>query len=136
VQAWSTFEAFIKALIVAYLEEFTSRKPDYATLEKYGLAARNLEHTGKALRYIRDNNAKLSLDFFLLAKNAGTSIPGSTKVILNSSAFPLFLSSPSPDGLLDSLDRIGMKFDWDDLALLWQIFAIDRRNWIPESDFQ
>jgi drug/metabolite transporter (DMT)-like permease len=22
------------------------------------------------------------------------------------------------------------------LALLWQIFAIDRRNWIPESDFQ
>ena len=23
-----------------------------------------------------------------------------------------------------------------ELALLWQIFAIDRRNWIPESDFQ
>jgi hypothetical protein len=23
-----------------------------------------------------------------------------------------------------------------DLALLWQILAIDRRNWIPESDFQ
>lgn len=22
------------------------------------------------------------------------------------------------------------------LALLWQIFWIDRRNWIPESDFQ
>jgi hypothetical protein len=22
------------------------------------------------------------------------------------------------------------------LALLWQILAIDRRNWIPESDFQ
>ena len=22
------------------------------------------------------------------------------------------------------------------LALLWQIIAIDRRNWIPESDFQ
>jgi hypothetical protein len=21
-------------------------------------------------------------------------------------------------------------------ALLWQIFAIDGRNWIPESDFQ
>jgi hypothetical protein len=23
-----------------------------------------------------------------------------------------------------------------ELALLWQIFASDRRNWIPESDFQ
>jgi hypothetical protein len=23
-----------------------------------------------------------------------------------------------------------------ELALLWQILAIDRRNWIPESDFQ
>jgi hypothetical protein len=22
------------------------------------------------------------------------------------------------------------------LALLWQILAIDRRDWIPESDFQ
>jgi hypothetical protein len=22
------------------------------------------------------------------------------------------------------------------LALLWQIFTIDRGNWIPESDFQ
>jgi hypothetical protein len=118
VQAWSTFEAFIRNLIVAYLEEFTARKTDYATLEKFGLTARNLEHTGKALRYIRENTPKLTLDFFLLAKNAATSIPGSTKVILNSSAFPLFLNSPSPDGLLDSLDRIGMKFDWDDLGRL------------------
>jgi ATP-dependent Lon protease len=24
----------------------------------------------------------------------------------------------------------------ESLALLWQILAIDRRNWIPESDFQ
>jgi hypothetical protein len=23
-----------------------------------------------------------------------------------------------------------------ELALLWQILAFDRRNWIPESDFQ
>jgi hypothetical protein len=27
-------------------------------------------------------------------------------------------------------------FDEEYLALLWQIFAIDLRNWIPESDFQ
>jgi hypothetical protein len=26
--------------------------------------------------------------------------------------------------------------NWVHLALLWQILAIDWRNWIPESDFQ
>jgi hypothetical protein len=28
------------------------------------------------------------------------------------------------------------KWSRGQLALLWQIIAIDRRNWIPESDFQ
>jgi hypothetical protein len=116
VQAWTIFEAFVRNLVVAYLEEFTARKSDYATLEKVGLTLRNLEHTGRALRYIREDPPRLSLDFFSLAKNASTSVPGSPKVTLNASAFPLFLANPSPQGLKDALDRIGMRFEWDDLA--------------------
>ena len=42
-----------------------------------------------------------------------------------------------PDGVLGGL-QIGYdrQFGTWVLALLWQILAIDLRNWIPESDFQ
>ena len=41
------------------------------------------------------------------------------------------------DHLVRKIDA-ALDLSWlrGELALLWQIIAIDRRNWIPESDFQ
>lgn len=121
VQVWSAFEAFIRKLLIAYLNAFAEKKPDYESLEKYGLAKKNLENTGKALVHIRENRPRLTLDFFALAANAATSTPGSARVILNSSTFPLFMSGPSSDGVVDALDRVGIKLKWDDLGRIPEV---------------
>lgn len=116
IQIWSAFEAFVRALLVAYLDAFTSRRADFETLEKYGLGLRNLEYTGRMLRFVRDNRRGINLDFFALAKNTSTSVPGSTKVVLNSGAFPILMAGPSAEGLRESLERIGVDLRWDDLG--------------------
>ena len=41
-----------------------------------------------------------------------------------------------PTSLSPSTDYSTAMIGNDQLALLWQILAIDWRNWIPESDFQ
>ena len=116
MRLWFSFEQFVRRVVVAYLDEFISRKTDFDTLEKYGLARKNLQYTGAALQHIVENRPNLSVDFFSIAKNAATSIPGSTKVDLNTALFSLFLAGPSPEGLQESLKRIGVNFSWDDLG--------------------
>jgi hypothetical protein len=116
VQVWSAFESFVRGLLTAYLADFSSRKPDFTSLEKYGLARKNLHHTGIALQHIFENRPKLNVDFYLLAKNAATSVPGSPKVELNISTFSLFMSAPSADGLREVLKRIGVELHWDQLG--------------------
>jgi hypothetical protein len=116
IQIWFSFEQFVRRLVVTYLDEFASRKSDFETLEKYGLARRNLQYTGTALQHIIENRRGLAINFFSLATNAATSVPGSAKVDLNSATFSLFLSGPSPDGLKESFRRIGIDLNWDDLG--------------------
>jgi tRNA A37 threonylcarbamoyladenosine biosynthesis protein TsaE len=49
-----------------------------------------------------------------------------------------FLKNSEPGVLcINGAWGVGKTFLWRQvLALLWQILAIDWRNWIPESDFQ
>ena len=52
--------------------------------------------------------------------------------------YEFHLSDAVPeDHLVRKIDA-ALDLSWlrGELALLWQIIAIDRRNWIPESDFQ
>jgi hypothetical protein len=53
-----------------------------------------------------------------------------------STSFVLANAIPE-DHLVRKIDA-ALDLSWlrGELALLWQIIAIDRRNWIPESDFQ
>lgn len=117
VQVWSSFESFVRRLIIAYLEDFSSQKPDFDSLDKYGLGRKNLQHTGIALQNIFEDRPKLKVDYYYsLAKNTSSSIPGSEKVHLNMSAFTLFMSGPSADGLKIMLKRIGVELNWDHLG--------------------
>jgi hypothetical protein len=116
IQAWASFESFVRKIPIAYLDEFVSRKDDFESLEKCNLARRNLQYTGEALQHIFENKPGLSLDFFLLAKNASTSVSGSAKVILNSTAFTIFLAGPGPEGLKEALKRVGIQLNWDQLG--------------------
>jgi hypothetical protein len=68
-------------------------------------------------------------DFFL-------SIPSSPKVILNANTFSLFLGSPSPDGVKEALERIGMKFDWDDLGRIDHVQAALKSKGVRETSKQ
>jgi hypothetical protein len=103
-------------LISAFLDELISKRSDFETIDRLGLAKKNLQHTGAALQHIVDNRLNLAIDFYSLAKNASTSIPGSAKVILNAAAFTIFMRGPSADGLREGLARIGMNLNWDDLG--------------------
>jgi len=114
VQAWSAFELFVRTLIISYLEDVSDRANDFDSLKKAKLIERNLYHTGVALQQIFENRSNVAIDFYLIAKNAGTSIPKSKEVILNSTPFGIFLKCPSVDGIEEALKRIGFpKFDWD-----------------------
>jgi hypothetical protein len=116
VQAWSAFELFCRNLISAFLDELISKRSDFETIDKLGLAKKNLQHTGVALQHIVDNRLNLGIDFYSLARNASTSVPGSAKVVLNAAAFTIFMRGPSADGLKEGLSRIGMNLNWDDLG--------------------
>jgi hypothetical protein len=116
VQAWSVFELFMRQLLIAYFEEFGLRKKDFATYEKFGFAQRNLKHTGIALQHILDNRTNLPIDFYAYARNAATSVPGSASVILNTEAFTIFMSGPTPDGIREAFNRIGIDLKWDQLG--------------------
>jgi RiboL-PSP-HEPN len=133
VQVWAAFEGFVRKLLVAYLEAFIDRKSDFDTLEKYGLGRRNLEYTGRVLQHIRQDRPRYTLDFFALARNMSTSIPGSSHVKLNSAVFPLLISGPSADGLKDALDRIGFDLRWDDLGRIEELQASVRSKGTRET---
>jgi hypothetical protein len=121
VHVWSSFEMFMRQLLTAYFEQFGSQKHDFDAYEKFGFARKNLKHTGLALQHIFENRPSLSVDFFEMAKNASTSIPGSANVILNINAFSIFMSGPTPEGIKDALGRIGIDLNWDDLGRMPEI---------------
>jgi len=117
VQAWSAFELFIRALVVSYVEEVSLRRSDFASLDKSKLIERNFFHTGVALQQIFDNRSNTTIDFYSIARNIGTAIPGSDKVTLNAGTFCMFLGGPSVHGIEEALKRIGFKdFDWDEIG--------------------
>jgi RiboL-PSP-HEPN len=114
VQAWSAFELFIRLLIVSYVEEVCNRADDFESLNKAKLIEHNLYHTGVTLQQIRENRSNFAIDFFTVAKNVGTSIPESRKVVLNAPSFVMFLGGPSVRGIEEALKRVGFKeFNWD-----------------------
>jgi RiboL-PSP-HEPN len=121
VHVWSSFEMFMRQLLTAYFHEFGSQKQDFDSYEKFGFARKNLKQTGLALQHIFENRPNLSVDFFEMAKNASTSVPGSTKVTLNIGAFSIFMSGPTPEGIKDALGRMGIDLNWDDLGRIPEI---------------
>jgi len=117
VQAWSAFELFVRALIVAYLETICNQAADYDSMKKAKLIERNLYHTGIALQQVLENRSNVTIDFFSVARNVATSIPDSKKVVLNTMSFGIFLKGPSVQGIEEALKRIGVKeFNWDNVG--------------------
>ena len=88
---------------------------NYDTLDE-GIKKQNVYRTGIAFGTIHEPLDYLELDYESLAKNIGTCYGGSTQVVLNADAFTIFLSIISPDNLVKSLERIGVKLQWDDLG--------------------
>jgi hypothetical protein len=121
VQIWGRVEYFMRKLLTAYLEHFSEQRKDFESLEKYGLARKNLKHTGIALQQIFENRSDLSIDFYLLAQNASSSIPGSRHVSLNTGTFSIFMSGPTPEGLRDAFGRVGVDLSWDMLGRVPEI---------------
>jgi hypothetical protein len=117
VQVWAAFELFIRNLIIAYVEEFCVAKSDFSALQKQGLIDRNIHHTGITFQQVFENRSNVVIDFYAMAKNVATAVPASDHVVLNSSAFAMFLKGPNSDGIKDAFKRIGIsKFDWIDIA--------------------
>jgi hypothetical protein len=117
IQSWSAFELFVRTLIVSYVEEVADRASDFKSLEQARLIERNMYHTGVALQQIFENRSNVSIDFFQVAQNIGTSHPESKKVLLNAFSFGIFLKAPTAAGIEEALKRIGFKqFDWDKVS--------------------
>jgi RiboL-PSP-HEPN len=119
VQLYASFEWFVRTLIIRYVEELCRLFPSYSELEgRVGDPLKhNYYHTGAAMQQIFGNRTNVRIDFQTLAKNIGSALPDSTAVVLNSTAFALFI------GILDSseiekvLKRIGIeRAFWDRIA--------------------
>lgn len=116
VQVFSSYEAFVRGLIRAYVDQVALKDQTYEKLEqRASILDRNIYHTGFALQQVFDNRTNTALDFSALVKNLATARVGSAAVTLNSIAFTLMLGALRPDGVIEALKRVGQndKAIWD-----------------------
>ena len=78
----------------------------------------NIYRTGQALATIFEPPDHLLLNYQALCKNIGTCLPGVDNSALNADAFTIYISTLSPKHLVDTLRRIGVNLDWDDIGRL------------------
>jgi hypothetical protein len=117
VQSWSSFELFVRRVVVGYLEEFSTLKNDYVSLAKANLINRNYLYSGRALQQVFEDRSHMDIDFVTLSRNLATTYPDSKEIILNVASFALSLGNPSKRGIDEALRRIGFsEFDWNRLA--------------------
>ena len=119
VQLYASFEWFIRTLIVRYIEELSRLFPSYSDLEgRSGDPLKhNYYHTGAAMQQIFGNRTNVRIDFQMLAKNMGSALPDSAAVMLNSTAFALFLGILDLSEIEKALKRIGIEnVFWDRIA--------------------
>jgi hypothetical protein len=118
-QLYASFEWFIRTLIVRYVEELSRLFPSYSQLEgRSGDPLKhNYYHTGAAMQQIFGNRTNVGIDFQMLAKNIGSALPDSTAVVLNSTAFALFIGILDSSEIERALKRIGIEnVFWDRIA--------------------
>jgi hypothetical protein len=119
VQLYAAFEWFIRTLIVRYVEELSRLFPSYSELERRSgdPIKRNYYHTGAAMQQIFGNRTNVKIDFQMLAKNIGSTFPDSSAVVLNATAFALFLGILDSSEIERALNRIGIEsVFWDRIA--------------------
>ncbi len=122
------FEQFVRRIIRDSVSAVGKAAALYDNLHE-NLKRQNLYRTGIALQTIFEPLDYLDLDYELLAKNIGTCFVGSKQPVLNAEAFAIFLSIISPDKLVDALERIHVKLQWDALGKVPEL-----RNALEKKD--
>lgn len=106
------FEQFVRRVVRDGVSHVNASRLSYDALHEH-LRKQNAFRTGVALQTIFEPPDYLELDYESLSKNIGTCFVGSREVVLNADAFVIFLSIISPEKLVDALDRISVKLNWD-----------------------
>lgn len=106
------FEQFVRRVVRDGVSHVNTSRLSYDTLHDH-LRKQNTYRTGIALQTVFEPLDYLDLDYELLSKNLGTCFIGSKEAVLNADAFAIFLSIIPPEKLVDALERINVKLDWD-----------------------
>ncbi len=111
----ASFERFVRRLISDAVRHHNSRLKRYEDIA-VSILHQNWYRSGQVLSKIFEPPDECEIDFDELSRNLGTTAKGASSPRLNAEAFSLFLSNFTPDRVYESMRRIGVELNWDDIG--------------------
>jgi hypothetical protein len=128
----SSFERFVRRLISDAVKHHNKKLKTHADLSVHMLH-QNWLRSGQVLTKVFEPPDECDIDYDELSRNLGTTAKGDHAPVMNAEAFSVFLSNFTPDRVVDSMKRIGVELDWDDLGRLPAMQQVSRTTRTKET---